>query len=82
MKSEIVTTFEPREGLWTAVDVARFLQASRSWVYMKAEAGELPCLRLGGLLRFEPDVIRRWMRAPDFDADDGGEALAQVVAGQ
>ena len=36
----------------------RYLQASRSWVYQKAEAGIIPCLRIGGLLRFEPDAVR------------------------
>jgi excisionase family DNA binding protein len=46
--------------LWTAVDVAHFLQVSRSWVYQKAESGLLPCLRIGGLLRFDPDAIRAY----------------------
>lgn len=49
------------ETLWTAVDLARFLKCSRSLVYQKAEAGLLPCLRLGGLLRFDPAEIRRWL---------------------
>jgi excisionase family DNA binding protein len=50
----------PFESLWNADDVARFLKASRSWVYQKAEAGELPCVRLGGLLRFDPETVRAW----------------------
>lgn len=50
------------EGLWTAVDVARYLKASRSWVYQKAEAGLLPSLRIGGLLRFEPEAVRAYAR--------------------
>jgi excisionase family DNA binding protein len=44
--------------LWDANDVARYLKASRSWVYHRAEAGVLPCVRLGGLLRFDPRAIR------------------------
>ena len=52
----------PDEGsLWTAVDVARFLRASRSWVYGAAQSGMLPCMKLRGLLRFEPAEIRAWM---------------------
>jgi excisionase family DNA binding protein len=62
MKTETVVSFEPAEGLWDANDVAKFVKASRSWVYMKAEAGLLPCLRLGGLLRFEPAQVRAWAR--------------------
>jgi excisionase family DNA binding protein len=55
------------QPLWTAVDVANYLRASRSWVYHRAESGLLPCLRVGGLLRFDPEVIRAYAR---------GEAVA------
>lgn len=50
----------PTENLWDARDVARYLKASRSWVYQRAEAGLLPCFRIGGLLRFEPAAVRTW----------------------
>lgn len=50
------------ESLWTADDVAAYLKVSRSWVYHRAEAGELPHLRIGGLLRFEPDAVRAYAR--------------------
>jgi excisionase family DNA binding protein len=46
------------DGLWDANDVARYLKVSRSWVYHRAEAGQLPCIRVGGLLRFDPAAIR------------------------
>jgi excisionase family DNA binding protein len=58
--AETTLAFEPEEGLWDAKDVAAYLKASRSWVYQKAEAGLLPCMRIGGLLRFEPSRIRAW----------------------
>jgi excisionase family DNA binding protein len=57
--------------LWDANDVASFLKVSRSWVYHRAESGELPHLRVGGLLRFEPRVIlsfARGERAPKAKA--------------
>ncbi len=50
------------EPLWTVNDVSCYLKASRSWVYQKAEAGLLPCLRVGGLLRFDPAVVQAWAR--------------------
>ncbi len=50
------------EGLWTVKNVAEFLQCSRDFVYEHAEDGTLPCLRIGGLLRFDPESIRRWAR--------------------
>jgi predicted DNA-binding transcriptional regulator AlpA len=49
-------------GLWDANDVAGYLKASRSWVYHRAEAGELPCFRVHGLLRFDPATIRAFVR--------------------
>jgi excisionase family DNA binding protein len=53
---------EPFERLWDANDVAAHLNVSRSWVYHRAESGELPCLRVGGLLRFEPEAVRSYAR--------------------
>jgi excisionase family DNA binding protein len=52
----------PQSSLWDANDVAAYLKVSRSWVYQRAEAGLLPVLRLGGLLRFEPDEVRAFAR--------------------
>lgn len=57
-----MNTSLPFESLWDAQDVARFLKVSRSWVYQKTEAGTLPCLRVGGLVRFEPEAVRAWAR--------------------
>jgi excisionase family DNA binding protein len=51
-----------RDGLWDANDVAGYLKVSRSWVYHRAEAGELPHLRVGGLLRFDPEVVRAFAK--------------------
>jgi excisionase family DNA binding protein len=48
------------EPLWDAKDVANFLKVSRSWVYQHAEAGTLPSVKIGGLLRFAPDEIRAY----------------------
>lgn len=55
------------EPLWKVQDVARFLSMSVSWVYKEAEAGRLPCVRIGAALRFRPDEIRAFLerlRAP------------------
>jgi excisionase family DNA binding protein len=46
------------DQLWTARDVARFLQASVSWVYHASASGNLPYVKVGGLLRFHPEEIR------------------------
>ena len=61
------------DGLWDVADVARFLKVSRSWVYHRAEAGLLPCVRIGSLLRFNPEVVR--------GVATGGPAVVPVVHG-
>ena len=48
--------------LWDANDTARYLKVSRSWVYQRAESGELPCLHVGGLIRFDPATVRAFAR--------------------
>ena len=50
------------ETLWDALDVARYCKTSRSWVYQQAESGRLPHLRIGGLLRFDPERVRAFAR--------------------
>lgn len=49
------------DSLWDVKDIARVLKASTSWVYKAAERGELPCIRIGAMLRFEPAAIRAWL---------------------
>jgi excisionase family DNA binding protein len=59
------------DGLWDANDVARYLKVSRSWVYQRAEAGLLACVRIGGLLRFDPHTVRTFARGGDPDPRAG-----------
>ena len=49
--------------LWKVQDVARFLSMSTSWVYKEAEAGRLPCVRIGAALRFQSDEIRTYLES-------------------
>lgn len=53
---------EPLEPLWTSQDVAAYLQASVSWVRKASSSGRLPCIRIGALVRFDPETIRAWAR--------------------
>ncbi len=50
------------DQLWTVKDVAQHLKVSRSWVYLHAEDGTLPCVRIGGLLRFLPVEIEAYVK--------------------
>ena len=42
--------------------VAAFLNVSKSWVYQATSSGTLPCVRIGAVLRFDPEVIKAWVR--------------------
>lgn len=55
-------------NLLTAVEVARRLRVSRATVYRWAEDGTLAAVRIGGTVRFHPDVVAALM------SDDGPEA--------
>ncbi len=58
------------EALWTADEVAAFIKCSVSYVYKSAERGELPCVRVGRMLRFKPEAVRAIVLG--VDAQDTG----------
>ena len=45
--------------LWLVADVADYLRVSRTWVYKAAAAGDLPSIKLRGIIRFYPEIIRK-----------------------
>jgi len=58
----VSTTSVHSEPLWIAKQVAAYLQVSTSWVYMHAESGTIPSVRIGGLRRFVPEQVRAYAR--------------------
>jgi excisionase family DNA binding protein len=51
-------TLLDEDRLWDPLDVARYLGISRNSVYSQVDAGTLPCVRIGGLLKFDPVKVR------------------------
>lgn len=49
--------------LWTTADVSHFLGCSERQVYALRHEG-LPSLRIGGLVRFDPERVREWIGCP------------------
>ncbi len=45
----------------TIKDVSTWLNIKPSTLYLWASQGKIPCLRIHGLIRFEPDAIQRWL---------------------
>lgn len=52
------------ERLLTANEVAKgIMNCSLSNVYKMADRGELPCIRIGAMLRFSPSALRSFLAA-------------------
>jgi hypothetical protein len=49
-------------GLWDSEQAAEFLRMSAKWVKRQAQLGLLPAIRLGRALRFDPELIRAFVR--------------------
>jgi excisionase family DNA binding protein len=48
---------------WKVKEAARFLSCSVSWIYKAAAKGEIPCVRIGTMLRFDPEQLRAFAKA-------------------
>ena len=44
-------------------ELSEWLQVKRSTIYLWAEQGMIPHVKLGRLLRFDPDEIEAWLQA-------------------
>lgn len=49
------------DELLTASDVCALLKVSKAFVYQAAHAGDLPCIRLGRAVRFEPAEVMKFV---------------------
>ena len=72
---------EPPTGnqypLWDANQVAAFMNVSRSWVYQRVESGKIPHVRVGGLVRFEPEAVKKFIR---HDRVSATSVIARLAA--
>lgn len=49
--------------LLTIKDLSEQLQIKRSTRYLWAQQGRIPCLKLNGLVRFDPVAIGEWVKS-------------------
>ena len=49
--------------LLTVKDLSAWLNIKPSTLYLWAAQGKIPCLKMHGLLRFDPDAITVWLRS-------------------
>lgn len=56
------------EPFVTVAEIARLLGVPRSFIYERTARGQIPCYRVGRLLRFKVSEVERWLA-------EGGSAL-------
>lgn len=50
------------EELWTLEEVAEWLLISETKVYRMVRLGQIPCYRIGKLLRFDKKELKEWLQ--------------------
>jgi excisionase family DNA binding protein len=48
--------------LLTAKQLSERLNIKQSTIYLWASQGKIPCLRIYGSVRFEPEVVQEWLQ--------------------
>lgn len=61
-RTSILEEPDNTEDLWDVKRCAQYLRVSPSWVYQRADSGELPVCKVGGLKRFAPSIVRAFAR--------------------
>jgi predicted DNA-binding transcriptional regulator AlpA len=64
--------------LLKAQDIAKALSVSPSTVYQWAELGQIPCLKVNGALRFDPDDFISWVQSCKKAANSSYNPLIQA----
>lgn len=55
------------ENQWRVKEAAKFLSCSISWIYKAAAKGQIPCIRIGAMLRFDPERLRTFAKAHELE---------------
>jgi excisionase family DNA binding protein len=58
-----LTTEANFEDLWTVAQAMKFLGVKKTWLYEACGKGEVPHVRLGSSIRFEPEQLRAYVKA-------------------
>ena len=54
------------QALWTARQVANYIQVHEQTVWEWARDGVIPCIRIGRKYRFREEEIERWLQNQRF----------------
>jgi excisionase family DNA binding protein len=63
------TILEQKSGLLTVTELAKLLSVSQRLIYQLVQSGNLPHLRTGATVRFDPMVIVKWLNDAEGSLD-------------
>jgi excisionase family DNA binding protein len=66
--------------LLTVDELAPSLNVCPKTLYSWAELGKIPCYKLNGCIRFDPDEIFKWLESCKKEPSSGIMGTAQTVA--
>ena len=74
---EDTMTTEPFPDIMNVEEASRYLRIPRSSLYRLAQAGKLPCQKVGRHWRFRRQAIDRWLDEMPDQQEDAGEGEDQ-----
>lgn len=60
---DLASRIASRKSAWTVDDLALLLEMSPKTLYKMAKSGNIPAIRIGGMIRFDPVLTAEWLRA-------------------
>jgi excisionase family DNA binding protein len=59
----IIEQIEKRSSALKTSEVAKLLEVTRQHIYCLAAQGLIPCFRVGGAIRFDPQELAAWLKS-------------------
>jgi excisionase family DNA binding protein len=63
----------------TIKELSEFLKVKEKTLYQWAEFGQIPCLKLNGVLRFDLDDIQKWILTCKRSPSERYNSIAQTA---
>ena len=57
-------------NLLTVKNICEMLAVKKSTVYVWANSGSMPSFRINGILRFDPEEVKQWLRTCKMNVSD------------
>jgi len=59
--------------LWNSRQAAQALAMSERTLWRRTQDGDIPSVRIGGLVRYSPDSLAEWIKGQETGGIDNGE---------